>query len=205
MALVKAGGFTPRLQQVSSPTVVELLTQLTAESASQRRIAATELAKFSNVSAALIQQLWRESEREVREAIFVTLTEIADEAALEGLICCLRSEDVQLRNDAIEAMQSMPTSVGPVMHKLLHDENPDIRIFAVNILESLKHPDVEAWLIEVITADTHINVCATAVDLLTEVGTQKAAAPLKQLLNKFPDEPFFHFAVELALKRILGD
>lgn len=205
MALVKAGSFNHSISNNDSQSVVDLLTQLTTDSPAQRRIAATALVKHRNVSAALLQQLWRESERSVREAIFLALTDIADEIAVEGLIRCLRSEDVQLRNDAIEAMQAMPTSVGPVMHKLLHDENPDIRIFAVNILESLKHPDVEAWLIEAITEDPHINVCATAVDLLTEVGSQAAVAPLKQLLNKFPNEPFFHFAIELALKRIQGE
>ncbi len=204
MALVKAAALKPVSMQSSSLSIVELLAQLTADSAAQRRSAATELANHSNVSAALIQQLWREPERSVREVIFLALSQIGDEIALKGLISCLRSEDVQLRNDAIEAMQSMPKSVGPIMLQLLHDENPDIRIFAVNILESLKHPDVETWLLDVITQDMHINVCATAVDLLTEVGTQAAIIPLKQLLSKFPNEPFFHFAIDLALKRIQG-
>ena len=35
-------------------------------------------------------------------------------------------------------------------------------------LVSLRHPDVELWLREVIERDAHENVCATAVDLLGE-------------------------------------
>jgi hypothetical protein len=61
---------------------------------------------------------------------------------------------------------------------------------------------VESWLIEVIEADPHVNVCATAVDLLGEVGSAAAREALLGLKDRFPDEPYVHFAADLALRRI---
>jgi HEAT repeat protein len=103
--------------------------------------------------------------------------------AVAGLIECLRSEDVGLRNESIEVMKHLPDEVSPIIQNLLVDKNVDVRIFAVNILESLRHPDVEAWLIEVIEHDQNVNVCATALDLLVEVGSKDAEQPIS-----LPDE-----------------
>jgi hypothetical protein len=72
----------------------------------------------------------------------------------------------------------------------------------VNILESLRHPEVESWLIEVIDSDPHLNVCATAVDLLGEVGSSAAREPLLRLKARYTEEPYIQFAADLALKRI---
>jgi len=78
---------------------------------------------------------------------------LGDELAVAGLVDCLASEDVALRNEAIEAMKQLPDEVASIMRGLLADANPDVRIFAVNVLESLRHPEVESWLITVIERD----------------------------------------------------
>lgn len=191
-------------QRHNDRSYLGLLDSLQSTDEMTRRWAARDLAAFPQASAALIQQLTQEPDRSVREAIFVSLTQIGDQIAVDGLINCLRSEVVNLRNDAIEAMKLMPDAVAPMMQGLLHDSDPDIRIFAVNILESLRHPKVESWLIDVITTDPHLNVCATALDLLAEVGSQQAIEPLQQLKQKFADEPFVQFAIDIALTRIQG-
>ncbi|MGS0757735.1 HEAT repeat domain-containing protein, partial [Roseateles sp. GG27B] len=85
------------------------------------------------------------------------------------------------------------------------DADSDVRIFAVNVLESLRHPDVESWLIDVIQRDPHVNVCATAVDLLSEVGTSAAVGALDALKVRFPDEPYIKFAANLALRSIAAE
>ncbi|QIK36668.1 HEAT repeat domain-containing protein [Caldichromatium japonicum] len=169
-----------------------------------RRWAARDLAGYPESASALVERLAVEEDVSVREAILLSLTEIGDQTAVSGLVQCLRSEDAHLRNEAIEAMKLLPNAVAPIMARLLTDPDPDVRIFAVNILESLRHPDVEKWLIEVISEDEYINVCATAVDLLGEVGTEAALAPLASLKARFGDEPYIAFAVDLALKRIPG-
>lgn len=167
-----------------------------------RRWAARDLAQHPEASAVLAERLAEETDANVREALLMSLTVIGDAVAVSGLVECLRSEEVALRNEAIDAMKQLPDTVAPIMAGLLADADPDVRIFAVNVLESLRHPEVEAWLIDVISEDAHINVCATAVDLLGEVGTEAAEAPLEALKRRFPGEPYITFAADLALRRI---
>jgi HEAT repeat protein len=167
-----------------------------------RRWAARDLTDCPSASAALVNRLQREDDVSVREVILSTLTSLADEVAVSGLVACLRSESASLRNEAIEAMKQLPDEVAPIMRGLLADADPDVRIFAVNILETLRHPEVEAWLITVIESDPHLNVCATAVDLLGEVGSAAAREPLLNLKARYADEPYIQFAANLALKRV---
>ncbi|ACR32315.1 HEAT repeat domain-containing protein [Burkholderia glumae] len=177
-----------------------LLASLGSASPAQRRDAARALAAHPDTAAVLVAQLQRESSASVRETIMLSLVHLRDQVALDGLVACLRSEDAALRNAAIAAMQQLPEEVAPLMSRLLADPDSDVRIFAVNVLESLRHPSVEAWLLEVIEQDPHVNVCAAAVDLLGEVGSARARAPLQRLQQRFPDEPFIRFAASIALQ-----
>jgi HEAT repeat protein len=179
-----------------------LMGQLDDANSTARRWAARDLIDCPTASAALVKRLQHEDDESVREVILSTLTALGDEVAVAGLVVCLRSEDVSLRNEAIEAMKQLPAEVAPIMRGLLADANPDVRIFAVNILESLRHPEVESWLITVIEGDSQLNVCATAVDLLGEVGSVAAHEPLLRLKAHYADEPYIQFATDLALKRI---
>lgn len=179
-----------------------LVTELSNAAPSVRRWAARDLADCPEASAALVQQLMQEKEVSVREVILTTLTSLGDQTAVAGLVDCLYSETAALRNEATEAMKLLPEMVAPIMRGLLADSSPDVRIFAVNILESLRHPQVESWLIAVIDNDPHLNVCATAVDLLGEVGTEAAREPLLRLKARFADVPYIQFAADLTLKRI---
>jgi HEAT repeat protein len=170
-----------------------------------RRWSARDLAQYPEASSALVAHLGSETEPSVTEVILTSLTLIGDEIAVAGLTECLRSENPMLRNSAIEAMKQLPDEVAPWMGRLLEDPDPDVRIFAVDVLESLRHPQVEGWLIRVITQDAHVNVCATAVDLLGEVGSEQAKPALLTLKQRFADEPYIQFAADLALKRIDAD
>lgn len=182
-----------------------LIASLADKSATTRRWAARDLVNCPHSAVVLVDRLKHEPELSVREVILSTLTQLGNAEAVTGLVDCLRSEDAALRNEAVEAMKQLPDEVAPMMQGLLTDTDPDVRIFTVNILESLCHPDVEAWLIEVITTDPHINVCATAVDLLSEVGTQASLVPLALLKSRFSADPYIQFAANLALRRIRAD
>lgn len=179
-----------------------LLQALQADDPMMRRWAARDLAAHPEAAAALVGQLRSEPENSVRQVILTSLTQIGNDTAIQGLIDCLYLEDAMLRNAAIEVLKELPEQVAPFMGKLLQDPDPDVRIFAVDVLESLRHPRVEDWLIEVISQDPHVNVCATAVDLLGEVGSAQAKAALIALKQRFADEPYIQFASDLALKRI---
>lgn len=185
--------------------LVGLVAELELDNPTARRWAARDLVEYPNSSVVLVARLKREDDASVRDAILTTLTRLGDTAAVMGLVECLRSEDPALRSEVIEAMKHLPEEVAPIMSSLLADPDSDVRIFAVNILESLRHPQVESWLAGVIEHDPHVNVCATAVDLLGEVGTPASRLALRQLKERFPDEPYIGFAADLALKRIGED
>lgn len=180
----------------------DLVAELGAENETARRWAVRDLTPLPDSSAPLVARLAYEDSANVRTAILNALAQIGDSVAISGLISCLRSENAGLRNESIEVLKAIPQHVEPIIHKLLKDTDSDVRIFAVNILESLRHKDVEKWLIEVIEKDEHLNVCATAVDLLSEVGTEHALLALKQLKARFKDDPYIGFVTDLALKRI---
>jgi HEAT repeat protein len=149
-----------------------------------------------------VSHLEREEDVAVREVIFAALVRLNNPSALSGLVDCLHSEDAALRNEAIETFKQMGREVDPTLKSLLADPDPDLRIFAVNILSSSQHPDLESWLVKVIEQDSHVNVCATAVDLLCEVGTEAAIDSLVRLKARFAAEAYIQFAADLALKRI---
>ncbi|MBG7621621.1 HEAT repeat domain-containing protein [Herbaspirillum sp. AP02] len=202
MALIKGTHSLPPSGSPSGRDCSTLLQELAADDASARRSAARELVHCPDASAALLQRLKVEIVLSVREVIITTLVRLGDPAAAAGLIECLRSDDAALRNEAIDAMKQLPNEVAPLMQELLADGDADIRIFAVNVLESMRHPKVEEWLTQVILADPHVNVCSAALDLLSEVGTMKSFAAIKQVKARFANDPYIQFAANLALGRL---
>lgn len=179
-----------------------LINELENPKAIARCWAARDLADCSDASAALVWRLNREEDQSVREVILSSLASLCDPVAVAGLVAYLRCEDASLRNEAIDVMKQMPEAVGPIISNLLVDDDDDVRIFAVNVLKSLRHPDVVTWLIDVIQRDTNLNVCATAVDLLVEVGAKSSEPALHALKIRFFEEPYIKSTVDLALKRI---
>ncbi len=167
-----------------------------------RRWAVRDLAQYQEASPVLAARLTIETDTSVRTVILDTLAKFGDETAISAIVNCLRSDDASFRNEAIDVLKNIPEEVAPIIENLLKDDDSDVRIFAVNILESLRHEDVEKWLIDVIEHDSHVNVCSTAVDLLSEVGTENAIQALKNLKQRFANEPYVCFSVDLALKRI---
>lgn len=176
--------------------------QLEDASPVARRWAARDLLDCPQSVPALVARLAMETDMSVREVVLTTLTRLGNEAAVNGLMACLQSQDAGLRNEAIACMQQLPQEVAPIMQQLLASPQPDLRIFAVNILASLCHPEVESWLIQVISQDEHVNVCAAALDLLAEVGTVRAQAAITQVRSRFADEPYIQFAADLAFMRV---
>ena len=167
----------------------QLQTALEDADAAGRRQAARDIVHCPEAAMALVSRLTREDDVAVREMILNTLLRLNNPSAVRGLVDCLRSEDAALRNEVIEAFKQMGSEVDPILHSLLADPDPDVRIFVVNILDSERHTEAESWLIKVIERDSHVNVCATAVDLLCEVATEAAVDPLIRLKARFLSEP----------------
>ena len=198
----KAVKTSNKVDLVEQRSCAELIAALEDSDAMVRRHAAQKLNTYSDAATMLISRLKREENTAVREAILNSLLRLHDPSIGNSLVDCLRSEDAALRNDVIEAFKQLGDEVSPILRTLLDDPDPDVRIFVINILNSEHYPDVEQWLIKVIEQDAHVNVCATAVDLLCEVGTEPAIDPLLRLKARFVHETYIQFAADLALKRI---
>ncbi len=207
MALIKTGkpkGETEQEKRSHARDLQGLLAQLDALDPSERRWAARDLAGHPDAVPELCGRLAVEDDETVREAVFTALITIANDAAVRGLIPLLRSEDARLRNGAIEALQQMNELIAPYIEDLLEDEDSDVRIFAVNVVESLRHPLSQDWLHAVIKRETHVNVLATAIDILAEIGAPDMIPDLEAAAERHPDEPFLRFAVKTAIRRIRG-
>ena len=182
----------------------ELIKNLTSEEAGTRRRAARDLASYPEAAKVLCERLGEEPALSVRQTILTSVIEIANEDVAAGLVPYLRSEDAGLRNAAVEALQEMPDVAGPYVRVLLSDGDSDVRIFAVDVLQSLCHADAPRWLADLLAREPHVNVAATAVDRLAEVGTPEMIPVLQAVAARFVGEPFIQFAVATAISRIEG-
>ena len=176
--------------------------QLLDDQAGTRRRAAQMLAADPSSAGLLATRLAVEDSPTVRAAILDALIAQRTPDVIQAILPLLGSDRAPVRNGVIEALQQMPDLVAPEIDRLLGDPNPDVRIFTVNVLESLRHRSVVSWLIRVVEQDPHVNVCATAIDLLGEVGDHTALPALHAVKRRFAGEPFIDFAVSVALGQI---
>ncbi len=179
-----------------------LLEQLRDPDPGVRRWAARDLAAYPDTATTLCRVLGEERDGAVREALLDTLSAIGTTEVVEGLVPYLRSDDAALRNGVVEVLQGLPEQVAPHMERLLRDPDPDVRIFALDILKSLPHPDTPRWLRQVLETETHINVVGTALDRAAEVGGPDLVPVLEQVKRRFEGEAFIGFVVDAVMERI---
>lgn len=184
---------------LDAPTAARCLRDANA---AVRRAAAQALASVPDAVPGLLAALDAETDLAARSAILGTLAAIGSEEAVAGLADCMRSEDAGLRNAAIDVLRGLPAQVAPVLAHLIVDPDRDVRVLAVGILEALRHPQVEEWLLHLIEADSDMNVCGAALDVLADIATPVAAGPVERLLARFEDEPYIWFAGRFVLSRI---
>jgi HEAT repeat protein len=180
------------------------IADLTSGDASIRRRAARALSRMPDAVPVLCTHLANEPGLSVRSIILTGLIVHRSAAVVNGLLPLLASEDANLRNSAIEALQQMPDEVAPHVESMLAHPDSDVRIFAVDVLAALAHPMVPEWLRRVVTNDPHVNVCAAALDALAEAGEPDVIPALQGLAERFSDVAFIRFAVDAAIRRIRG-
>jgi hypothetical protein len=61
---------------------------------------------------------------------------------------------------------------------------------------------VVSWLERVLMQDAAVNVVGAALEVLAEVGTAGSLPALRAVVQRFPDDAFIGFAVDVAVERI---
>ena len=192
----QAGGAQP---------VASALSQLKSDSSEERWSAARSLGKSAEDVAALSAALAVESVPRVREALLTALARIGTADAVQAILPLLRSKDAAIRTGALDALNAMPGAVEAHLPKLLADPDPDVRLLVCDTLRRLPGPVASRYLCELLNQEMVPNVCAAAIEVLSEVGDSQALPVLARCAARFADEPFLVFSIRIAAERIGGD
>ena len=135
----------------------------------------------------------------VQEAADRALRKIGGRTSVQAVIPLLRSEDVPVRNLAMDILREIGGRDFSSLVDLLHDSDPDVRIFAADILGATKSMVAVAPLGKALLKDPEVNVRYQAAVSLGDLQRAEAAEWLTKALD---DEEWVQFAVIEALSKI---
>jgi HEAT repeat protein len=168
----------------------------------QRWSAARAAAELPDSVPALGAALARERTAAVREALFTALARIATPQSVETVLPFLRSDDALVRTGASDALLAMKDVAWPRLAKLLRDPDADVRILACGLVRDMPGEAAVDLYCDLLDAEGEPNVCAAAVDALTEIGAARALPALTRCAERFQDTPFLVFSIQVAADRI---
>jgi HEAT repeat protein len=193
---------TPEATRRTEDARASVPTDLTSPDPEIRWRAARALGERPEMVPALAAAINMEQVPRVREAIMTALMRIGDEASVRALLPCLRSQDASLRGGAIEALQALPNAISPFLQALLTDDDSDVRILATELARNMPPAHATRILCRLLEHESHPNVCAAAMEILAEVGTQDAVPALRACADRFSGISFLTFAASAAIARI---
>ena len=144
----------------------------------------------------------RETSPRVREALFTSLTRIASPESVELLLPLLRSDDAPLRTGALDALRAMKGLAWPYLPRLLEDGNADVRLLACELARDQPGKESAALLCDLLESEREQNVCASAVEVLAEIGDPEALPALSRCAERFRGVSFLEFAIQTTIDRI---
>ena len=168
----------------------------------QRWAAARAAADFPGAVPALAAALRNESDPRVREAMFTSLARIGSSESADLLISFLRSDSANLRAGALDALRILIAAMPGLLPRLLADHEVDMRILSCELARALPGPEATTQLCTLLASEADANVCAAAIEVLSEVGGPAALPALAACAQKFRDSPFLGFAIKTATDRI---
>ena len=148
------------------------------------------------------EALRRESNPRVREAMFTGLARIATAESVEQILPFLRSDEAHLRTGALDALRTMKGAVSPYLRRLLEDDDADVRLLACELVRNVPDGEAARLLCGLLEAEREPNVCASAVEVLTEIGGSEALPVLARCEERFSATPFLVFSIKVAADRI---
>lgn len=192
----------PQTGTVAPPAIADMRAALFAPSAEDRWSAARQLGDQPGHVALLADALAREGDPRVREALFTALARDGGDQAVAAILPFIRSSDAALRTGALDALATLPRAIAAHIENLLADADPDVRILSCDLARSLPTAEATQYLTQLLGRETTVNVCAAAVEVLSEVGDGGALPALHACAARFADDGFLVFAIELAVRRI---
>jgi HEAT repeat protein len=149
------------------------------------RIYAAEDIGYLNVAdgvPALLARLGKESSRAVCDVIFQALIRIDSDSAIEGSIGLLRSDDPQIRNQAVDVLRQKGKRSIPFLTLAMRDGDKNLRKLVLDILaggQASNAQDIYAAALE----DNDLNVVITAVENLGKLRSAEFRNQIENLLQ----------------------
>lgn len=138
----------------------------------------------------------------VQEASDHALRTLGGQETVQAVIPLMRSDSAPVRNLAMDILREVGNQDFDSLVELMHDDDPDIRIFTTDILGSTNNPAAVKPLCEALLKDPEVNVRYQAAVSLGDLGRAEAA---KCLNSAMQDEEWIQFAVIEALTKIRDD
>lgn len=179
-----------------------MLTALANGTDDERWTAARAAPEVPGGVQALGRALSTEHNARVREAIFTGMARVANAESVELVLPFLRSDDANLRTGALDALRAMKGVVAPYMAQLLRDDDADVRLLACELGRNLPGEDATSLLCGLLDSELDPNVCASAVEVLAEVGGPEALPVLERCADRFRGTAFLEFSIGITANRI---
>ncbi|MBR4741935.1 MAG: HEAT repeat domain-containing protein, partial [Desulfovibrio sp.] len=182
----------------SSPD--EILAKLKSDDSSEIRDAAFSAGDL-NVREAIPQlcALVSSNNIGIQEAAEYALRKIRGTEVIEHLLPLLQSEEVAVRNVAMDILREIGPDNIESMRPYLRGEDSDLRIFVSDILGHCHHHKAADLLCEALLKDPEVNVRYQAAISLGNLAYPESVQALSQAMH---DEEWVQFAVVEALAKI---
>jgi len=135
----------------------------------------------------------------VQEAVDRALRKIGGPEVVYAVIPLLRSDDAPARNLAMDLLRGLGSIALPALSDLIKDNDPDVRIFAADILGSTGSAVVVPYLCHALLEDPEVNVRYQAAVSLGQLAFPESAACLNSAME---DEEWVQFSAIEALTKI---
>jgi HEAT repeat protein len=193
---------TPAVAPRSAALAPGRIDAFTCGSDDERWSAARAAAEHPDQARVLGDALGRERNPRVREAMFTSLSRIGTAQSVEALLPLMRCDDPALRTGALDALRAMMSVVRPYVPQLMSDPDSDVRLLACELVRMLPGADASGLLCALIESEREPNVCASAIDVLAEVGGPDALPALARCEERFRGTPFLVFSIRITVDRI---
>lgn len=138
----------------------------------------------------------------VQEAADYALRSIGGPETVQAVVPLLRSDEAPVRNLSMDILREVGNEDVASLNELLEDEDPDIRIFAADILGSCAHVMAVQPLCKALLKDPEVNVRYQAAVSLGSLEEKQAADCLNRAMD---DEEWVQFAVIEALTKLRAE